>query len=120
MRDSRSPRRCCGPRIGCAELEITRRSYAYDDEIVEGGISLSVTPHERSTWPILRQGPPRYSAGSESNLFCCRIRVRALTTRRSRRDATSDYRFASSPSALASHKCGASHFRSKLRTDEQS
>ena len=38
MRDSRSPRRCCGPRIGCAKLEmrlVTRRSYAYDDEIVE-------------------------------------------------------------------------------------
>jgi hypothetical protein len=32
-------------RIGCAKLEmwlVTRRSYAYDDEIVEGGISLSV------------------------------------------------------------------------------
>jgi len=45
MRDSRSPRRCCGPRIGCAKIEmwlVTRRSYAYDDEIVEGGISLSV------------------------------------------------------------------------------
>ena len=45
MRDSRSPQRCCGPRIGCAKLEmwlVTRRSYAYDDEIVEGGISLSV------------------------------------------------------------------------------